>query len=742
MSFNLPNPSLLGILLVISTHTGPHIVLSYPQDVSKDASAAPIDISDDESEYFEGNEEEYGLQHANDYNLNTDNQEWDANHFNYYMGTRKDLILFLDDQERRRQRAHEPSAATATEIGPSVTKVNSRPLIASSYNQDEVRTIFGIEPAYLGEMLAPPRKMCNSRFELMIDDKVFLGLPMHRHENGRWRNAHQGSSKLAEKPKKSKKLKRKSKDEEDKNTDGADALKGNMSMFHLVFVMNPPTVEFNYRIDDMFHYVTSRVSLALRYEQLKNEYVSKQSRLILELKDQCKSPSELEYQLSQQSQLYKVISLCFHSISTSKIANLNINNKLRSFQIPIKTEFQNLPEVSVPYIPGSHLSSTLSFLGASGLVNMGESTRYGQTADSQRRAGDNEQDINESSISDDLVYFALMLLDDPETIIKDIKADSNSMVAVFIRSIKPTESLHKLSTRNNSIPLSKIQSFALHLIYWRRARVIQPLSTRCTYIVSPMAPISLNMFQDIKTFKNMYPSLPSLPQFLKLLSPQLKKPQQFATIVPSKDHKDIYLDALSWLVRHGYVTQLLTFIWLKVSRKVKMKVEEELENESQKKKSNLNKEISVGTDNTSKKQPFNHGQSSAQSQSVQQDSQGLARQHSLKSVPKATATGNTISNSPTQLSSLLSHIKLEDDEDTILSDPARATTLERRWINRIIFEECNLSNELIAIFYKLLKYMNGKLPLELLLLKENISRTELRKLLFAIEDHIISVRHW
>ena len=81
-------------------------------------------------------------------------------------------------------------------------------------------------------------------------------------------------------------------------------------------------------------------------------------------------------------------------------------------------------------------------------------------------------------------------------------------------------------------------------------------------------------------------------------------------------------------------------------------------------------------------------------------------------------------------------------DDTIILDPGRATTLERRWINKIIYEECKLSPELTAVFYKLLKYMNGKNSLELLLLKENISRSELRKLLLSIEEHIISVRHW
>ena len=85
---------------------------------------------------------------------------------------------------------------------------------------------------------------------------------------------------------------------------------------------------------------------------------------------------------------------------------------------------------------------------------------------------------------------------------------------------------------------------------------------------------------------------------------------------------------------------------------------------------------------------------------------------------------------------------MEDDEDTILVDPGRASSIERRWINRIIHDECHLSSELTSIFFKVLKYMNGRNSLELLLLKENISRTDLRKLLVAIEDHIISVRHW
>lgn len=752
MSYNLPNPSLLGILLIISTHTGPHLVFNYPENLSPDYvqkankhNRNAYSDDDDEDEEDEkvssptSNDAEYReLQKSQDNGLRYDNDlnEWDTMNFNYYMGTKKDLILFLDDQEKSRKLKKVASNASG--------------LIAEEPSSPTSKTIFGIEPAYLCEMLAPPKKMCNSRFELMIDDKVFLGLPIHVYDNGNWRLKKQNTFQQGlEKSKKKKKKTKENDDEDDEDDEEAPEEEpvnpqSNLTMFHLVFIMNPPTIEFNYRIEEMFMYVISRLSLVLRYEQLKNEYVSKQARIIVTLKEKYKNdPVELSKQLMEQSQLYKITLQCFQAISTSNIANVVINNKVRSFQIPIKTEFQSLPELSVPFIPGSHLSSTVNLLGTSGVSSVGEATRYGQSKTVEGDKNNDDLDDTTNVASDDLIHFALLLLDDPEEIIKDIKTEPTSTLANFIRTIKPTESLLKLSVRNNL----QIVQFALHLIYWRRARVIQPLSTRSTYIILPMAPITLNLYRDIHVFRKTYPSLPSLAQFLKLLSPQSRKPQQFATIIPSRDHKDMYLEALSWLIRYGYVTQLQTFIWLKIPRKIKIKVDEDLENESLiKKKSNLSKKLNIGgTDNTSKMNECTDNTSKkvdAKKEDelllVQQNSAAVASQTNANK-PAPSKNGNSQVSTP---NTLLSTIKLEEDDDNIVLDPGRATTLERRWINKIIFDECNLSSELINVFYKLLKYMNGKIPLELLLLKENISRTELRKLLVAIDEYTISVRHW
>ncbi|KAL7666254.1 Nitrogen permease regulator 3 [[Candida] zeylanoides] len=755
MSFNLPNSYLLGILLVVSTHSGPQLVYSYPpvlshQHADRTHTAKSI-LTDDSDEYEEsGEDDEYIVDSASDseegvaspgQRASDDDSRWNARNLNFYMGTKKDLMSFLDDQERHRQRqlktepgavspAMLPSRADGSFLEKTVSARSARsersagtapsspvsqqqgasagsPMsTASTPVSGRYPTIFGLEPDYLCETLCPPREMCNARFELLIDDLVFLGLPVHA-ENGQWRRRRRGH--------------RSSMGEAEPAGDTAAPASG-LNSFHLVFIVNPPIIETNYRIDEMFHYVISRLSLVLRHEQAKHDYVWSQVKLIQRLREEFRAAPRAEPLttfLAHRSSLCKMVADCFESISRSEIANLSVNGKLRSFQIPIKTEFLSLPRTTVPYLPGSHLSSSVGVVAKSGLVNVGDTTRYATTAADGGGAGrdaadtDTDTDTDLDADANDIIYYALLLLDDAATIVADIKAEPHSMLATFIRMIRPTESLARLAqVAGSSLSLSEIKSFAFHLIYWRRARVIPPLSSRSSYIVSPMAPVTLNLYKDIHLFSRHFPSLPSLPHFLKSLSATSRKPKQYANIIPSRDHREVYLEALGWLIRYGYVTQLHTFIWLKISRKIRMRVEEDLENEG----------IA----------PTRAAKAGAADASV---------------VGASTGADNT-SKPPQQQplvapqSHIAAHIVLEEESDTLILDPERATTLERRWINKIITDECHLSAELTQVFFKLLRYMNGKSSLELLLIKEGVSRSELRKLLFAIEDHIVSVRHW
>ena len=57
-----------------------------------------------------------------------------------------------------------------------------------------------------------------------------------------------------------------------------------MTMFHVVFVMNPPPLEYQARVADMYDNVTKKFAKALKYEQASTGYVWRESKKILELK--------------------------------------------------------------------------------------------------------------------------------------------------------------------------------------------------------------------------------------------------------------------------------------------------------------------------------------------------------------------------------------------------------------------------------------------------------------------------
>lgn len=719
MSYNLPNPSLVGILLVVSTHNGPQIVYHYPPELSRQKVTR---LNPDEDA-------------QNDDDLDDEDYEEDGPQPEPFMESVTKQLTSAMELSR--------SESTAYQMDRVVSQTDER-------SQPETSRILGFEPEILAEMLSPPREMCNCRFDIVLESMVFLGLPVHVQPNGSWRPRRppsQHTARQSDAATGSASVPGLGEVAEENADTGAST--SALNMFHLVFIMNPPKIERSYRTDEMFYYVILRLLFILRYEQHKRKYIWEEVKLISRLREEhAKAPSSSKELLSDyllaKSLLCKVINQCFVSLVASRIAHLNINNRLHSFQIPLKLEFHSLPEVSTPYLPGSYLSSTATYLGETGLVTVGETTRYGGSDLSEQvlgggdnNADDQEDDLDEDDIlssSDELLHLGLLLWDDPETIIKDIKQKPKSPIAVFIRMIKPTESLLKLYGRLKqhydgkvNLNISNIRDFALHLVHWRKARMIPPLNTRGIFIVSPMAPIGSRFNHDISKFNLHFPTIPSLPQFLKSFSTRSKKPRQFASIIPSKDHKDIYLSALAWLVRYGYATQLHTYIWLKVSRRIKMKVEEELESE-------LGNVLKRG----SKDFPAE--------QTALADNKILTVDNSSKQaeVSRKDPSEDEIDKLQKRLeySSNVPDLVLEDDSDTILVDPGRASSLERRWINEIIHKECELSPELISVFYKLLKYMNGKSSLEILLLKENITRAELRKLLLSIESHVISVRHW
>jgi len=88
----------------------------------------------------------------------------------------------------------------------------------------------------------------------------------------------------------------------------------NMTMFHLVFVMNPPTLEYHIRVQEMYDNVVKKFSKALKYEQARSGWVEQEAKKILTIKAQAKESSEC------------VLQLCFDKLLKSvRITSSNVS---------------------------------------------------------------------------------------------------------------------------------------------------------------------------------------------------------------------------------------------------------------------------------------------------------------------------------------------------------------------------------------------------------------------------------
>lgn len=282
----------------------------------------------------------------------------------------------------------------------------------------------------------------------------------------------------------------------------------------------------------------------------------------------------------------------------------------------------------------------------------------------------------------------------------------------------------------HNISLADIQLLARHLVYWRRARAIPPLHQRDTYIVSPNADMS-KLEMASRLYEATFPTLPGLPKILSILS---GTPRPYASLIPTKDHKEMYFLILAWLLRGGWVTQLRTFARIKVNSGVKERA-----------RSLMNARDLASETQISLKAP--NGQSP----------EGDVASNRARNISDASHSSNR------------NNGQFEYDEDdfetSLILRPQRASPLESRWIEQIQKDMVRLYKpphslsedevrELQEQWLNFTKFFNGHDALEKIPVREGLKRKKVWNLLGklgvferGVGDEgktkiLVAVRHW
>ncbi|KPI44278.1 Nitrogen permease regulator 3 [Cyphellophora attinorum] len=633
-----PNPCLLGIILVAQTRagTGAQILFHYPPDpLAQDEQHlqdADQVVADDSSSSDSGSE---SSSDDNIYEITT-SKATDISHG-------EDNDETYDELSRVRSDEH--------------WKPSWEPLL-------------GIGEEGLVSLLAPGRAWHKRKFELGINDLVLVGRPVYVRESGRWKRRRRRHHNRLEEHTEI--------DEEDAGGTDQDPTSEAEDQ--------PPPDEQEAEVDassdksaltiprahaaikEMYDNVIKKLAKVLKWEQANNDYVWTQTDLVHSIKAshyaQRSSTNVLYNDLLKQSSLATAIATIYRTISTSRVAAVTFSPDVSlSLQIPPVTSTSYLPSLTDPPIPPGIWLTT---------ANDPISGQSDLELDAAKP--DNALQLAKS--------FTLLLRDNPHKILKDVQGTSGPLalpLANLITSLTPTKSFYKISQRTG-LPLGDIQLLSRHLISWRRAMAIPPLHHQDTYIVSPNADLS-QLATAIKSFESTFPMLPSLPRFLALLS---GTPAPFGNLIPSSDHKEEYYRVLAWLLRGGWVTQLRTFAYVRVSAAVKKAVREQDKKEKHDAAQNNLERLNLQPQ--AKRHQRQHSQpkpsTSVPSTSV---ASSYSSSNYLRNRPHLSRPGSSSTNTTTTTATRVTQAGPQHNpaHASLVVSPLRASALETKWLNHI-----------------------------------------------------------
>jgi len=190
-------------------------------------------------------------------------------------------------------------------------RVNSEPT-----NINDGRHFVGFTDEILANMFTVSKQLCDSKFELKVNDVRFVGHPISleqsKDEEGRWRS--------------------------------------NITMFHIVFALKAVS---NYSVVQCYHELSHRIGLALKHEEKRVGYLNQQTKCLIAAMDEVITlPEDQQEHLFSlavdRSNLAKDIQTIYHNLCSTGEIRLYINKWIElSFCLPHKLHKIYLPNSSV-----------------------------------------------------------------------------------------------------------------------------------------------------------------------------------------------------------------------------------------------------------------------------------------------------------------------------------------------------------------------------------------------------------
>lgn len=213
-----------------------------------------------------------------------------------------------DDEDILLERLSQPISRDITAPdGGSKHRYHDDHLTTEAASQDVPwERVAGFPTRDLASILTPARSYHKKLFQLSLDPVHCISYPIHVPENGKWKRNKKSNKSKAPRPSDDNVAPHETepstpsvvissdgiKDKDAKKDDADEEKRSSMTMFNLVFILNPKKSEDKELVDSLYHNVVKKVNKAYKYSQQHCEFVWKESKRILLAKDRAREDGE------------------------------------------------------------------------------------------------------------------------------------------------------------------------------------------------------------------------------------------------------------------------------------------------------------------------------------------------------------------------------------------------------------------------------------------------------------------
>mgnify|MGYP005987988149 CR=1 FL=1 len=149
--------------------------------------------------------------------------------------------------------------------------------------------VAGFPARDLASILTAARSYHKKLFQLSLDPLYCVSYPIHVPESGKWNKSKKSKKKAAvDDHLAPHDAEQKDNKDEDTKKEEDDEKRSSMTMFTLVFILNPQRNQIRELVDTLYSNIVKKINKAYQYSQQRSDFVWKESKRILNAKDKAR----------------------------------------------------------------------------------------------------------------------------------------------------------------------------------------------------------------------------------------------------------------------------------------------------------------------------------------------------------------------------------------------------------------------------------------------------------------------